>query len=213
MDPNSTPPPAGATPVAGTLGATPISTPPAGATPAVSLEDAQKLLAERDRQLTNHTEELERLRKFKAGAEKAQADADAAKLDDVQKAAKRADDAEKLVATYRTQLAEQEIRIAALKMKFRDPADAIGQLGGKLEIDEATGMPKDVEKHLKALADAKPYLLEGDPPRVPLSAGSASNPPRTSAPGTFTRESIQAMTPAERIAKLPEIKDWLSKQR
>jgi len=67
------------------------------------------------------------------------------------------------------------IEIGAAGLKFVDPKDAFNLIDlGEIEIDEDTGEVSGVDKALKALAKAKPYLIaseESSSPGTPTKGG------------------------------------------
>lgn len=108
-------------------------------------------------------------------AEKKKADAEKSELE---KAQAKAAQLEKDLANQREASQKQTIRhtveMAAAKMEFYDPADAVAlaDLSG-VEIDD-DGKVKGVDEALKALAKAKPHLIKTEQP-------GGGKPPKTDA--------------------------------
>lgn len=155
-------------------GATPIAA--TGATPAAMT--AEQMQAE----IKRLTETLDATRKESiqhrtklTAFEKAQADADAAKLDDVQRAAKRAEEAEAKVKEYQEKLMATQVKLAAQSMNFVNP-----ELAAKLITVEPDASETDILKALQALATNDPYLIKAADSTPPAAAPrqAPSNPPR-----------------------------------
>ena len=90
--------------------------------------------------------------------EKAQAEADAAKLDETQKAAKRADDAEAKVKEYETKLLHATVKDAARALGFVNP-----DLAAKLITVNPDATPDDISAALASLLKDNPYLAAQAP--------------------------------------------------
>jgi len=177
--PEATPPVVTTAPVT-PQGVTP-TTPTEPTTPATPLPTVSELmaqLADRDAALkSTRIESIDRRKKLDL-FEKAQADADIAKLSEIEKATKRADAAELRIKEHQSQLVARDIQIRALQLGFVDHQDAIGLLSGKIEYD-ADGQPTNLDKALSDLATAKPYLLKQPDATPPRAANSgATNPGR-----------------------------------
>lgn len=78
------------------------------------------------------------------------------------------------------------IEIGAAGLKFVDPGDAFNLIDmGEIEIDEDTGEVSGVDKALKALVKAKPYLItseEDDSPGTPSSKRKLKKPTKDALP-------------------------------
>jgi len=180
----------GATPGTTTTGETPAPVIPQGVTPTTPTEpttptptlptvsELMAQLADRDAALkSTRIESIDRRKKLDL-FEKAQADADIAKLSEIEKATKRADAAELRIKEHQSQLVARDIQIRALQLGFVDHQDAIGLLSGKIEYD-ADGQPTNLDKALSDLATAKPYLLKQPDATPPRAANpGATNPGR-----------------------------------
>lgn len=107
--------------------------------------------------------------------ERAQAEADAAKLDETQKAAKRADDAEAKVKEYQEKLMATQVKLAAQSMNFANP-----DLAARLVTVDPDASDTDITKALQALAQSDPYLIKAAEATPPAAAPrqAPSNPPR-----------------------------------
>lgn len=94
----------------------------------------------------------------------------------------------------------------------------------EIQYDESTQQPKNLDKLLKLVLSEHPILGtpasgqqndqpgQGEPPRLAASSGGATNPGAGARANVLTREAIIAMSPAERMARLPEINAWAESQ-
>jgi hypothetical protein len=121
--------------------------------------------------------------------EKAEADRQAAALSDVEKATKRAAEAEARIQQYQQQLAAAHVKLAAQAMGIIDPDLAALAIAGQLQFGD-DGLPTNVDALLKELVKQKAYLVAAKPaetPQTPAQTGStpaapnipAMNPGRT----------------------------------
>lgn len=177
-----------------------------GQTPGLTLEEA---LAELKKVRTEAASHRVKLTAF----EKAEEERKLAAMGDLEKAAQRAEAAEAQARTYRERIALLSVQAEATKLGIVDPEVAAALIKDKLELDD-DGAPKNADALLRELVKAKPYLLAQQQPGQQVTASTrATNPARTSTQGTtLTREAIDAMSQQERISRLPEIREWLSKQ-
>lgn len=161
----NTSPENGATPNAGTPE---TGTPNAshGATPetkpTLSLEEVQKRYADLEKTHNNAKEELERHRKNAkklADYEKHEQEAKDAALSEVEKANKRATDAESKIQHFQQQLVTAQVKLAAQTKGIIDPDLAALAMQKDLELD-SDGMPTNLDTVLDALIKSKPYLLK-----------------------------------------------------
>jgi len=154
-------------------GATPNPT-PNGATPqGMTLEQYQAALADREAALkTARDESIAHRKKLKA-FEDAQAAADAAKLSDIEKAAKRAEDAEAKAAELQQKYLTTQVQLAAQKLNFISP-----ELAAKLVSVDPDATPESISDALAALLKDNPYLASGTPTPPPSSNGP-TNPSRS----------------------------------
>lgn len=167
-------PPQGQTPP--TSGQTP-TTPPA-----TNEDDAPMSVAEA-RKLR---EELKQRRETEKAALAKLDEAERAKLSELEKAQKDAarhqQTATELQQKYQELLVRTAIKDKAAALHFHDPEDAFLHLmrGGELDFDDA-GNPKNADKLLKALAEAKPYLVQTAEPQAQPGRTSpgATNPNRS----------------------------------
>lgn len=134
---------------------------------------------------------------------------------EAQRLQKQLDDANAELTTTRTSLrsiqVDRQVESAARELKFRDPADALGLIRAKLDIDD-DGTVINAEDLLEALAKSKPYLLQdavsATPPAVaapkaapkapPAQGGSPTNPANKK---PLARSDLKGMKPEE-IMKL-----------
>lgn len=162
----------------------------------------------------NRSEKAELLKKVTA-FEKAQADVEAANLSDIDKANKRAAEAEALL-NDRTRASQEriinyEIRLNAANLGIVDPEAAVKLLDwSKLKYDD-DGIPTNAAELVQALVKDKPYLIApaGKPP---VSSGGASNPSKSSTSMSATAlnwDVISQMTEAEYTARRAEIATWI----
>jgi hypothetical protein len=109
--------------------------------------------------------------------------------------------------TYRAQLektqreinTQYEIKLQALTLGISDPEDAYKLLDlSKLEFDEKTGKPTNVEAVLRELVGSKPYLLG-------KSGGSSSTNPAGGRTSKLTMDDIKKMSPEEVNSRWEEV--------
>ena len=108
-------------------------------------------------------------------------------LTEVQRAAKRAEEAEASLKQtkerYRTNAIRNEIKLYAQNAGFVDTNDAIALVDmGSVDFDEANDMVTGAKEAIDALAKAKPHLLKApDRPQAPNinSVGGGAKPPVT----------------------------------
>jgi len=136
---------------ASTVGQAPTTTtstePQAGESP----EDYKRMIAELRKENASHRTKLKTF-------EEAQAAAELAKLGDLEKAQKQAEQAQKQLETYKQELVNAQVKLAAKDKGIIDPDIAALALKDKLEYGD-DGMPSNLEKALDDLIKAKPYLL------------------------------------------------------
>jgi len=156
------------------------------------------------RSLAELEAELARVRREAAGhraratqLEKAQADADAAKLSDLEKAQRERD-------TYKAQIEADrldrqatinryEVKLKAAALGIVDP-DAAALLLDWESVEYAEdGSPKNVEAALKALLRAKPYLAG----QAAQSSGAPMNPASGRGAATLTLADVKKMSPTQ----------------
>lgn len=148
-------------------------------------------------------EAAEYRRKLRELEAKLKADEEA-KMSEQERLQKRVAELERQVIEYQEMLRrrtlEYEVKSQASKMGVVDP-DAAWRLIDitTIEYDE-DGRPKNLEKTLKALISARPWLLGNS------AAPSPTNPPR----GGLTLEDIKRMTPQEINKRWEEIKKVLA---
>ena len=109
-----------------------------------------------------NSEAAERRKKLEAyeAAEQKRKEAELSELELAQKKAEEADRklAEMLAASQRMAI-ESALIAEAAKLNFADPSDVVALLSASVEIDE-DGKPKGVPEAVKALSEAKPYMLK-----------------------------------------------------
>lgn len=160
----------------------------------MSVEEATKLRRELN---SVH----KRLKDFEA-KEAAEADA---KRTDLEKAAKRAEEAETRTKEYQQRYVSAEVKLLAQSLGFANPATAYKLIRDELTYDDKTGDATNAEDLLKKLLKDEPYLAaqQGQQQgKAPLSSGGATNPPRTS--GTrVTKADIEAhRVPRDELKRL-----------
>jgi hypothetical protein len=163
-------------------GATPNPDPGVTPNPAASATPAAMTPEQMQAEIKRLTETLDATRKESiqhrtklTAFEKAQAEAEQAKLDDVQRAAKRAEEAEAKVKEYQEKLMTTQVKLAAQAMNFTNP-----DLAARLITVDADASDTDITKALQALAQSDPYLIKSPdaaPPATPTRQASG-NPPR-----------------------------------
>ena len=139
------------TPVAATVTAT------QGAKPS-DLETALARIAELEHANSNAIQERDRHRKKLTAYEKTEEDAKLLALSDAEKMTKAITQSAAQIKAYQEKVASYEVRLQAQSLGIIDPELAALAISSTLEYDE-NGMPTNVEKLLKALVVAKPYLV------------------------------------------------------
>jgi hypothetical protein len=148
-----------------------------------------------------------------AAFEKAAADAEAAKLSDLEKANKRIAELEAgnndRTRASQERIINYEIRLNAASLGIVDPDAAVKLLDwSKLKYDD-DGIPQNAQELLQALVKDKPYLAAASA-RPPVTSGGATNPSRANAPGVqLSWDIISKMTSAEYDARRAEIQQWM----
>ncbi len=145
--------------------------------PPISLSEARRMR----REAQENRALIKELQTFKEQAERAS-------LSELEKAqkdlAKHQQTATEWQQKYQELLVKTAIKDQALALHFHDPEDAFVYLmrSGELDFD-ADGHPKNAEKLLKALAEAKPYLVKAaeQSGRTSQPSIGASNPSRAAA--------------------------------
>jgi hypothetical protein len=162
----------------------------------MTLEAAQEALAAARREAAAHRTE-------NAALKKAQADAETAKLSDLDKATKKAADLEvKLAqaeAASRERINRYEVQIAAAKLGIIDPEAAVKLLDWESLEYEADGSPKGLDKALAALTANRPWLVG-----TPAPQAGATNPARGHAQGQMTMADVKKLTRQQVAAMNPE---------
>jgi uncharacterized membrane protein YccC len=166
-------------------GATPATGQPATGTPAsngamppkpaTSLEEAMARIAELEHATKNATEERDRHRKKLSLYEEAEKRAQEAALSEVDKASKRATEAEARIKQYQQQLVNAQVKLAAKDKGIIDPDIAALALADKLEYGD-DGMPTNLEKALDDLIKSKPYLVPKADQAAPASPAQTATP-------------------------------------
>ena len=152
--------------------------PPAGdGHETISLDEARKLRRE------NQT-----LRQRQKAIDDAEEAKRLAVLSDVDKATKRATEAEQRVQQYQQRAILAEVKMAALAKGIIDPDLAALAIKDTLEFGD-DGMPTNLEKTLDALIKSKPYLAPKpaepaapEPPATPAPTAQPSVPPVPATP-------------------------------
>lgn len=204
----------GETPTPGTpANGTPPTTSP-GATPAkpatMSLEDAFAKIAELEHARINATEERDRHRKKLTAYEQKEEAERAAALSEVEKATKRAADAEQKNQHLQKQLIAKTVQIAAQAKGIINPKIAASAIEAELEYGD-DGMPTNLDKALDRLVKENPYLIaakaEPVPPEPAQTTPVQVNAPNipAMAPGRSSIVSPNALQPG----KTPRLADLL----
>lgn len=177
------------TPVAATV----TSTATQGAKPS-DLETALARIAELEHANSNAIQERDRHRKKLTAYEKTEEDAKLVALSDAEKMTKAITDSAKQIKAYQEKVASYEVRLQAQSLGIIDPELAALAISSTLEYDD-NGMPTNVEKLLKALVVAKPYLV----------AQSATTPATTPATSNAVPQApaIPAMNPGRNNIQSP----------
>lgn len=138
--------------------------------------------------------------------EKAQQDAELAKLGDLEKVSKQLEQVSAQAATYKATIASLVAQLEASKLGIVDPEVAATLIQSKLELGD-DGRPTNAGDLLSALLKEKPYLKAADttqqqPPRAGMTATNAGrgagtqqpekvdwkNPPRLTDPRIWQRD-------------------------
>jgi len=162
-------------------------TEPTGETPKATptIEELQKLLAERESALKATRQESIKHRKRLEEFEAEQRKAEEAKLSELERTKKRLADLESeresLTRSTQERIVRYEVQLAAARMNIVDPDAACKLLDlSELEYDD-TGQPTNVDKVLKKLIEDKPYLVKQEPaPGAPRTHPGTTNPARAS---------------------------------
>jgi hypothetical protein len=153
-------------------GATPNPT-PSGATPqGMTLEQALAELAKTQETLAATRKESIQHRTKLTAFEKKQEEEAAAKLDETQRAAKRAEDAEAKAAELQQKYLASQVKLAAQTLGFVNP-----ELAAKLVSVDPDATPESISDALAALLKDNPYLASGTVTPAPSSNGP-TNPSR-----------------------------------
>lgn len=181
--------------------------------PATTLEEALARIAELERhssnkeeQATRHGKELTAAQKELAAYKEKERLAQEATLSEVQKAAKRAEEAEAQLQQYRQQLVISKVQIAATAKGIIDPELAEMAIRDKLELD-AQGLPTNIEKLLDELLKNKPYLAAKTEAQTTTPA-QQPRPPQTPAmnPGrSAIQQPGQATLPRNQWPRLGDV--------
>lgn len=194
---------ADATPATDT-GAKPTTT-SNGATPqkssSPSLEEALARIAELEHTNKNATEERDRHRKKLSSYEEAERKAQEAALSEVEKANKRATDAEAKIQQYQKQLVSAQVKLAAQAMSIIDPDIAALAINDKLEYGD-DGLPTNVDQALKDLIKNKPYLVVAKQEK-PAEEPAPESPAQTAQRPAVATPQIPAMNPGRSTIPAP----------
>lgn len=176
-----------------------------GATPQKSsspLEEANDgKIAELERALKNATEERDRHRKRLSTYEEAERKAQEAALSEVEKANKRATDAEAKIQQYQKQLVNAQVKLAAQAMSIIDPDIAALAVNDKLEYGD-DGLPTNVDQALKDLIKNKPYLVVAKQEK-PAEQPAPESPAQTAQRPAVATPQIPAMNPGRSSIPAP----------
>lgn len=183
--------------------------PAAGQAPesTLTLHEVQAALAAARREAASYRTKL-------TAFERAQQEAETAKLSDLDKATKRAAQLEAELEAERQDrraaINRYEVQLAASKLGIIDPEAAVKLLDWD-SLDYADdGSPKNLEAALKALLKARPWLAGA----TPGATGNPTNPARNGGAGApLTKDDIARMSPEEINRRWPEIQASLAQLR
>ena len=141
-------------------------------------------------------------------AEKARQEADLSEVEKLKRQiAERDALLEQQVAAARAGRLAGASLAAAARLGFADPEDAQRFLDAeRVEWDDATGAPKNVQQLLEAVLKAKPYLKASFTATPDLGQGN-----RGAGTAPLTRDAIAKLSPAEINARWPEVSAVLNK--
>jgi hypothetical protein len=169
---------------------TPANAQAAAANPNATQQQAQRSADEYERMIADLRKENATHRTKLSAFEKAQQEAEAAKLSDLERTAKERDTFKTQADAYRSRIAVSDLKLAAHTAGIIDPEDALAHLLGKVEYDEA-GEPKNVAKLVEDLKAAKAHLFRSGPqtqqPAVPARPNPGATNPGRGAPTQPTR--------------------------
>ena len=205
-------------PQAGQQASPASESPQAGATPN-STNATTRTPDDYERQIAELRKENAAHRTRQSAYEKAQAEAEAAKLSDLEKANKRAADLEAQLndrtRAYQERLVKAEIKAGAAGVGIIDPDAAVKLLDwSQFEYDDE-GVPTNISKLLDQLVKDKPYLASARTNAASsVSSGGVTNPSRsaTSAAGsTLSWDAIGRMSRNEYLARQAEIQEFIAR--
>lgn len=141
-------------------------------------------------------------------AEKARQEADLSEVEKLKRQiAERDALLEQQVAAARAGRLAGASLAAAARLGFADPEDAQRFLDdARVEWDDATGAPKNVQQLLEAVLKAKPYLKASFTATPDLGQGN-----RGGGTAPLTRDAIAKMSPAEINARWPEVQEVMKR--
>jgi hypothetical protein len=165
-------------------------------------EEALKArIAELERHAANKEDEAARHGKSLTAAEKELAaykekerQAQEATLSEIDKATKRANEADKLVQQYKQQLINAQVKMAAQSLGIIDPDIAALAVNGSLEYGD-DGLPSNVDDALKTLIKNKPYLVAPKAEKPAAQPEVPATPAQTAQPAALQTPQIPAMNP------------------
>lgn len=170
------------------------------------LEESKRAYAELEHSHKNTAGELKRHRERLDKIDQAEEQAKIAALSDVEKATKRATDAEQRAQQLQTQLVHAEVKMAAQAKGIIDPDLAALAIKDKLEYGD-DGMPSNLDKVLDALVKSKPFLVPkaaeppapSEPPVTPATSAAVAPTPALPAmnPGRTSIQSPGAAQPGK----------------
>jgi hypothetical protein len=176
------------------------------AKPAITLEDALARIAELEHAHRNATEERDRHRKKLSSYEEQERKAQEAALSEVEKATKRATEAEQRIKQYQQQLVTAQVKLAAQSKGIIDPDLAALAIAGQLEYGD-DGLPTNVDKALDDLLKTKPFLAKAQPTSTPAIPNPpvvpvipAMNPGRSQLQQSGTRTRPPSLSEAFRLS-------------
>lgn len=147
------------------------TTPPTEPQAGESIEDYKRMVSELRKENAGHRTKLKTF-------EEQENQRQLAALSDAEKLQKRAELAEKQIQTYKAELVNAQVKLAAKDKGIIDPDMAALALSSKLEYGD-DGMPTNLDKALEDLVKSKPYLL-AQAESAAQTAG-AQRPPSTPA--------------------------------
>jgi hypothetical protein len=158
------------------------------------IAELERHAANKEDEAQRHGKNLTDAQKKLAAYEEKERLAQEATLSEIDKATKRADEADKLVQQYKQQLITAQVKIAAQALNIIDPDIAALAVNGSLEYGD-DGLPSNVDNALKALIKNKPYLVAAKAEKPAEQPETPATPAQTAQPAALQTPQIPAMNP------------------